>query len=79
MGSPEQAGRLLNTELRLLRDPMGAGDPAGTVVGLRVVDASVLPSLPTAPPAATIMAIADRAASLMLSEMVSGQPVGTGH
>ena len=72
MGSPEQAGRLLNAELRLLRAPAGTG----TVAGLRVVDASVLPSLPTAPPAATIMAVADRAASLMLLELEGGQ-VGT--
>ncbi len=38
------------------------------VTGLRVVDASVLPRLPSGPPNSVLIAIADRAADLILEK-----------
>ena len=57
--------RVCDSQLRVLVD----ASASDTHVGLRVADASVLPTLPTGPPAATIMAVADRAAALITGEV----------
>jgi choline dehydrogenase len=53
---------------RIGTDPAAVVDPqlrVRGIAGLRVADASVMPVIPNAPPNATVLAIAERAAALI--------------
>lgn len=66
---------------RIGTDPLAVVDPALRVrstAGLRIADASVMPSLVSAPTNATVLAIAERAAHLMRTGADAGTGVTTG-
>ena len=62
---------------------MGTGPGAVTdpqlrvhgITGLRVADASVMPVIPNAPPHATVLAIAEKAADLIAPRLLTPAPV----
>jgi choline dehydrogenase len=63
---------------RMGSDPSAVVDPrlrVNGIDGLRVADASVIPSIPSANTNATVLAIAERAASLIRADALSGRTV----